>query len=306
MGEFYRTVTQANDDIIVWRVNCVDQENGLQWLIRMYGSLIGTLSENVLRRGRAEMVLNSQLPNQPQRVQNWYQEFISTLKESKTDKESGQIQLRLPKDNPLLGLVEIANGLARRIPIILEIQNPNLVYSVALAQFVEAMLVESASDDTQLMVVLFDEPESERTQSLFPVPLLDMYGRRDDELLVHAVAPWGAEETQAYLNSAGITGNAADLARLGSGRPGFIAELTDILATDGAITADLTNTPLNELIPMNIDESELELPETPAGEGTEACRSTGFRPSGVLRGAPRPGLPGGHCCRYGRVRPRKY
>ena len=47
----------------------------------------------------------------------------------------------------------------------------------------------------------------------------------------------------------------------------FIAELTDILATDGAITADLTNTPLNELIPMNIDESELELPETPAGEG---------------------------------------
>ena len=85
------------------------------------------------------MVLNSQLPNQPQRVQNWYQEFISTLKESKTDKESGQIQLRLPKDNPLLGLVEIANGLARRIPIILEIQNPNLVYSVALASSARIM-----------------------------------------------------------------------------------------------------------------------------------------------------------------------
>jgi len=267
MGEFYRTVTQADDDIIVWRVNCVDQENGLQWLIRMYGSLIGTLGENVLRRGRAEMVLNSQLPNQPQRVQSWYQEFISALKDSKTDKESGQIQLRMPKDNPLLGLVEIANGLARRIPIVLEIQNPNLVYSVALAQFVEAMMVESASEDTKLMMVLFDEPESERTQSLFPVPLLDMYGRRDDEFVVHPIEPWGAEETAAYLASAGIEGNAAELARLGSGRPGFIAELTDIFSTDGVITQELAGTTLSEFIPMAVDESELELPAEPAAEG---------------------------------------
>ena len=130
MAEVNRQISASDEDAIVWRVNCVEQENGLQWLIRMYGSLVGTLGEDVLRRGRAEMVLNSQLPSQPKRVQNWYQEFIATLKDSKADKETGQIQLRLPRDNPLLGLVEIVSGLARRIPLLLEIQNPQLVYSV--------------------------------------------------------------------------------------------------------------------------------------------------------------------------------
>ena len=54
------------------------------------------------------MVLNSQLPAQPARVQTWYQQFIAAMKESKTDKETGQIQLRMPQDNPLIGLVEVA------------------------------------------------------------------------------------------------------------------------------------------------------------------------------------------------------
>ena len=65
VGEFIRQVGAEEDDAILWRVNCLDQENGLQWLVRMYGSLVATLSTDALRKGRAEMVLNAQLPSQP-------------------------------------------------------------------------------------------------------------------------------------------------------------------------------------------------------------------------------------------------
>ena len=40
VGEFLRLLQADQDEVIQWRVNCLDQENGLQWLVRMYGSLV--------------------------------------------------------------------------------------------------------------------------------------------------------------------------------------------------------------------------------------------------------------------------
>ena len=185
VGEFLRNLDKTTDEPIVWRVVCLDQENGLQWLVRMYGSLIATLSSDILRRGKIEMVLNSQLPAQPKRVQDWYQEFIGALKESSADSEKGTIQLRMPRDNPLIGLVEIVAAIGRRQPIILELQNPNVVYSLLLSQFVECLMNEARASGAKILTVLFDEPEDEVTKALFPMPLLDYYSRNEDSIAVH-------------------------------------------------------------------------------------------------------------------------
>ena len=264
-SEFLRGVQSSNDDAIIWRVNCLDQENGLQWLVRMYGSLVATLGADILRRGKVEMVLNAQLPGQPKRVQNWYQQFIASLKEAKTDRQKGEVKLRMPQDNPLIGLVEIVAAISRKIPLILELQNAYSVNSMALAMFVEALHLESRESGATLMVVLFDEPSNEVSESLHPMPLLDYYERGGAEAL--AIAPWGEAETQKFLTSKGMTANAAQIAQISKGRPGFIAELVEILEEDGKLGDDLADVSFGSLVPFDVDEEELEVPSAPPEDG---------------------------------------
>ena len=55
-AEFLRALRKDTDDGLIWRVTCLDQENGLQWLVRMYGSLVAQITSDVLRRGKVEYV----------------------------------------------------------------------------------------------------------------------------------------------------------------------------------------------------------------------------------------------------------
>ncbi len=264
-GEFFRKVSAAEDGTIIWRVPCLDQENGLQWLVRMYGSLIAILSQDPMVRGKVEMVLNAQIPAQPKRVQGWYQQFIAAMKEAKADRESGQIQLRMPQDNPLVGLVEVVVGIARKMPIILELQNAYAVHSLALALFVEAVHTEAKEREARVLQIIYDEPESDVTKALFPRPLLDFYERQSDIATV-AIAPWGEDEVKTYLASKGKEADAARLAEITGGRPGFVAEVVDILEERGELGSDLDGVTLASLTPLDVDESELDIPSEPPGD----------------------------------------
>lgn len=257
----------GTDDALIWRVLCLDQENGLQWLIRMYGSLVATIGNDPLRRGRVEMALNSQLPSQPKRVQGWYQQFVTALKEAKTDREKGAVQLRLPTDNPLVGLVEVLVGVSRRIPLLLDLQNAQAVHSVLLAQFLEALTDEARGQSAKLMVVVHDEPKSEANEASWPVPLLDFYQRRSDALAAQPIEPWGADDVDRYLKSRGVSSDAAALATISGGRPGFTAELVDVLEERKQLGSDLAGVTLGSLVPLSVDESELEMPDSPPEEG---------------------------------------
>ena len=213
------------------------------------------------------MVLNGALPSQPKRVQAWYQGFVAALKESKTDNETGAVQLKLPQDNPLIGLVEVIAAVARKVPMILELQNPQVVYSVALAQFVEALANEAAHGPTKLLVVLHDEAKSEVNDALWPMPLLDLYERHPELFTVQTIAPWGPVEVAEYLKSRDVTGNAARLAEIAGGRPGYMAELVDILEDRGELDTDLAEVSFGFLVPLDVDEGELEVPSAPPKEG---------------------------------------
>lgn len=249
---------RRDEDMLIWQVNCLPEENGIQWLIRMYGSLLATVTADVLQRGKVELILNSQLPSQPKRVQGWYQQFIETMKNSKADPKTGKIQVSMPQDNPLIGLVEITTAIARRMPIVLNIQTPYAVNSLLPAMFLEALHLESRQAGTKLFIVLTDEPEDDTRSATHPMPLLDLYARNADTIATHAIAPWGGDETTAYLASKQLgTSNAGMFATMASGRPGFIAELIDILNADGKLEADLAGATMSSLVPMDVDASEL-------------------------------------------------
>ena len=261
---FLRTLP-ADTDAIVWRVNCIDQENGLQWLVRMYGSLVATLSGDAIRKGKIEMMLNALLPSQPKRVQTWYQQFIAGLKEAKTDAESGQVQLRIPQDNPLIGLVEIAAALAGKFPMVLEVQNPYVVNSVAFSTFIEALHNEARERKAKLLIVLHDEPDTDVAKAVHPMPLLDFYAR-EASIKSKALALWGADEVGTYLKSKDLKGDAKRIAEITGGRPGFVAELVEILEGSGKL-GDLDGVTLSSLMPSSIDEDELDVPTTPVADG---------------------------------------
>lgn len=273
-GEFMRKVSAAHDDAVLWRVACLDQENGLQWLVRMYGALVATLTQDMLRRGRIELILNNALPAQPKRVQGWFQEFIGALKEAKTDREKGAVQLRIPKDNPLVGLVEITNAISKKSPIVLEIQNPFVCYSVALPQFIESLMTEAKERGSKLLVVLHDEPNDDVSKALHPMPLLDYFERKASEITVQAIAPWGEAETRRFLDSKGVGGNAARIAEIANGRPGFIAELSDILIEKNLIDGDLSAVTFASLLPLAEDTSATELPDAPPADGQRKKATT--------------------------------
>lgn len=266
-GELLRSIQGGTDDAILWRVVCLDQEDGVQWLIRMYGALVANLGQDVLKRGKVEMVLNAQLPSQPKRIQGWYQAFISSMKESKTDSSKGAVQLKLPQDNPLLGLVEIVAAISRKVPVVLDLQNPYVVYSVALAQFLEALHAEVSETGGKVLVIAHDHADNEDT-SYYPMPLADLYERRGDEIFsTLALAPWDANDANTFLASKGLTGNGARLAEIAKGRPGFIAELADILAENGTLAGDLDGVTMASLVPLDIDADELDTPDAPPAEG---------------------------------------
>ncbi|MFT4626344.1 MAG: tetratricopeptide (TPR) repeat protein [Myxococcota bacterium] len=265
-AEFLRRA-QANDEPFIWRVSCLAEENGLQWLIRMYGSLMAVATSDVLRRGKLEMLLNAQLPSQPKRVQGWYTQFINSMKEAKTDHEKGQVSLSLPRDNPVVGLVEVTTAIARKTPVILDLQNMFLVNSLLGGMFIETLHAEARESGAKLMLIIHDEPESDATKACYPQPLLDYYSRRADEIDVVDVAPWGEPEVAQFFASKDVTGNASRVAEIAGGRPGYVAELVEILGEKGTLDSELEGVTLASLVPLDVDEDELDIPDEPPAEG---------------------------------------
>lgn len=256
-------------DVIPWRIGGTDAEHGTNWLMRSYGGLVAGIAPDVLLRGKVEMILNGQLAKQPKRVQGWYQGFVQTLKEAKPD-EGGQIQLRISQDNPFLGLVEVAVGIARKVPVVVEVQNVQFVHSVLPSMFLETLLREAKAAEARVLVLVHDEPEGDARAAGHPAPLLDMWERLGDQAHAHTIAPWGEDEVRTYLASKGLEAHAAaapHLARIASGRPAFVADVTELLQGEDRLGDDLSEVTLASLTPLDVDEDELDLPDEAPAEG---------------------------------------
>ena len=258
VGEFVRGLQDF--DGIIWRCALIEEEDGVRTLLRLYATLYAALGRDPMLKGRVEMLLNAQMPQHGKRTQQWYRAFIEGIKSGQEKDEKGGFKVKIPRDNPAIGLVEIVKGIAGKVPVIFEVQNLQACQSVAVHAVIEGL--HNAASDLQMLTILGTTELSDENKAWMPAPMLDFLGRTES---VHNVTltPWGADEADAYLASKGWTGNGADLARIAEGRPGFIAELSDILHEGEKLDGDLSGESLTSLMPRDIDEAELDSDEEP-------------------------------------------
>ena len=260
-GELSRRAIAEDEDTLVWRAVLSDETDGLQNLIRLYAGLFQALHRSPSMRGRVEMALNAQLPNEPRRTQGWYQAFIEGLKKGAPKAGETEFQVILPRDNPLVGLVEITMAIARKFPILMDIQNVHHTHSLGLVALLESLLDELLAQEDEkfhLLVLLGMEPVDDKAKESWSLPLLDFLERREEDLDQHALAEWGGEEVEAYLSSRDLSGDGAQIARIAGGRPGFIAELVDWLKENDKLGDDLSSFQMADVTGITPDADELE------------------------------------------------
>lgn len=265
IGDLCRhAIGEAEDDVLLWRVQIREEDEGMNVVLRAYASLFQAVQRSQAFRGKIEMALNSQIPNQPKRVQGWYQSFIDGVRKSKPA-EGGQVQVNLPKDNPLVGLIEVATGIARKFPVILDVNGLHNSHSVGFMAFLEALLAES--DGCRLMTILSMDPVTDETKAWMAQPLTDFLDRNQDSINTVAMQPWSETEVKLYLQSQKVELDAARVAEIANGRPGFVAELVDFLRSNGRLDENLAELTMENLTDLSVDESELEIPAEASKEG---------------------------------------
>jgi len=275
-GELARRAVAEDEDTLVWRAVLSDETDGLQNMVRLYAGLFQALHRSPSMRGRVEMALNAQLPHEPRRTQGWFQAFIEGLKKGAPKSGDTEFQVILPRDNPLVGLIEITIAIARKFPILMDIQNVHHTHSLGLVAMFEALLDElvGQEDEKFHLMVLLGLGELDDTAKLsWSLPLQDFLTRRDEDLDLHTLGAWGAEEVGQYLTSRDIESDAANIARIAGGRPGYVAELVGWLKDNDRLGDDLSAFELAHVANVTPDEEELGDDDTDEEGGEEAAPS---------------------------------
>ncbi len=266
VGELCRSaVADAEDDVLLWRTTCHEEEEGLQTLLRFYASLYQSLQRSQAFRGKVEMALNSQIPNQPKRVQAWYQAFIDGLRKAKPSKAGAQVQVTLPRDNPLIGMVEIVAGISRKFPVVFEVQSFHNNHSVGICALLEALTRECS--DGRLLTVLEMVDIDDAAKTWISLPVQEMLERMSDRLHTQPLTRWDATDVGRFLESRSIDGAAEAIANVSNGLPGFVAELAKWAKDNDKTDAEMADLTLGGLADTTPNVDELELPSEPAAEG---------------------------------------
>ena len=144
VGDFVSKLGDQSAEVLTWRSNLTDEEDGLRVILRLYASLYSALYRDPLLKSRVEMVLNAQVPQQTPRVQAWYKTFVDALRQPAPKSGDETFKVMLPRDNPALGLVEILAGISRKMPVIVDIQNLHFSHSLSTFALLEAILLREA------------------------------------------------------------------------------------------------------------------------------------------------------------------
>jgi len=256
VGELTRYAHATEEDVLLWRVSLHDEEDGLQTMLRLYAGLYAALHRSGGLKGRIEMALNAQLPQEPKRVQGWIQAFTEGLKKSAPKSpDDNQVQVTLPRDNPLLGLVEITALITRKFPTIVDLQNVHHSQSLAIVSLLEAIMAECT--DSKMLLLLGTETLDDAARAWWSPALLDLLDRSEDSIATIKLSPWGADQVNLYLASKDLSGDAARIAEIVDGRPGFVAELVDWLSEAGRLS-DVGDLKLGDICDISPDADELK------------------------------------------------
>ena len=103
-------------------------------------------------------------------------------------------QLRLPADNPILGLVLMARALMREVPLLIIVENVQLCHSHIPLVFLLAAMQDA--QQTRTMVVLHSTILNDDTVASFPIPAQVMFSTLQGTSV--GIAPWTLEEATVF------------------------------------------------------------------------------------------------------------
>ena len=258
VAQLARFARGEDEDVLVFRPAFSEEEDGQNTLVKLYAGVLSFLHGNPGLRGKVELALNSRKPSQPQRVQNWIGSFLDGMKKGSPKVGETQFQLHIPSDNPLLGFVELMHLIAESYPVLLEIQNIHHTHSVAIATMVKALLHKTSGSENSKLLTIFSCVPLEENSGWVSQPLQDVFTEEAAAFNIVNLESWGATEVEKYLASKEYTfGLSEELVKLTNGRPGFIAELADLIAEDEALRGKMTQD-LTSLFDFAPDEDELD------------------------------------------------
>ena len=258
VAKLARFARSQDEDVLVFRPTFSEEEDGQNTLVKLYAGMLSFLHGNPGLRGKVELALNSRKPSQSQRVQNWIGSFLDGMKKGSPKTGETQFQLHIPSDNPLLGFVELVHLIAEAYPVVLEIQNVHHTHSVAIASTVKSLIHRTAqSQNTKLLTVLSCVPLEENA-GWVSQPLQDVFKEEEGKYNTLNLEPWTDAEAEQYLASKEYTfGLADELIKMTNGRPGFLAELADLIAEDDSLRSKMGGE-LTDLFNLSPDEDELD------------------------------------------------
>ncbi len=121
------TEGQTDRLLIRWRFQASD--DGVAALLRIHAGVAVALTRGGEPAAQAVRYMREHPPEE-ERLQAWITTFLDQLEEMKADEE-GRMELRLPKDNPFMGLLQAVAGAAAAGPVVIELHQVNAITSPA-------------------------------------------------------------------------------------------------------------------------------------------------------------------------------
>lgn len=245
---------QIAGECLTWHIRFRENLYGWELLPVLANGLWKTIrhSENMVSMVRASLELDLQ----DDRLNDILKAMSEALQFSHDNENA---QLRLPADNPILGLVLMARALMREVPLLIIVENVQLCHSYIPLVFLLAAMQDA--QQTRTMVVLQSTVLNDDTVSSFPIPAQVLLSTLQGTTV--GLAPWTESVALKFCQERGLDNpNITDWMAWSQGRQEMLAEMIAWNEKD----------PLAE---KAISDRQLVFAPTDEAQLTEQCLRTG-------------------------------
>ncbi len=233
-------------DRLLLRFAFQPSDDGVGVMLRLVAGAVAGLARGGEAGDAAVRDLRENPPaERSERFGQWLEGFLAQIDRAEQD-EGGNLQISLPRDNPLWGMLQLLLELAAARPVVLELHQADAITSVAYWTWLAVLLREIRARELPVLTVLSsaDSPFGEEHGERVPTPsglLLGLLEGHVDATL--ELAPLDAALIQAHLDDRyrphGLPeGLAARLATLSRGSVPRLGDLLGLLEREELVVWD--------------------------------------------------------------------
>lgn len=270
IGSLLSAIKDRNEEACVVRLHNAGVDDGVQPLLRTYGSVVTSITRKDGFTTDPVELLDAAVENvADDTVAHWLSGIAGNVKGFRAHR-GGNFQIQLPGENPYLAALYAFDVLGPHARWILDVRGSNATVSPAFWTFLAA-LVGRARSRSWKMLFLFTPGEAifgESAKEDLPGPAAFQRALFPDGATI-ATEPLTAEQigelvADTYKPNDFPDGFVARIHKLSGGHPDTVHELLDALEEDETITwdddgyslSDLEDVDEDVLVPMALEEDE--------------------------------------------------